>query len=144
MAVMDSGEEAVVRKLGFKILADLTDVPFLGSVHVTTETFMRKNADVVKKYMRGIVKTLKFIWAKPEQTKVVLKKLYRETDDVVAAERYKALVKFFPAVPYVTEDAVSVILDILREKGELKKRVEPSEFLNVGFLREAAEVEKTK
>lgn len=141
---MDSGEEAVVRKLGVKILADLTDVPFLGSVHVTTETFMRKNADVVKKYMRGIVKTLKFIWAKPEQTKVVLKKIYRETDDVVAAERYKTLVKFFPAVPYVTEDAVKVILDILREKGELKKRVEPSEFLNVGFLRQAAEVEKTK
>ena len=78
------------------------------------------------------------------KTQGLLKKDYREPDDALAAEQYKALVGIYPGIPYVTEDAVKVVLDILRDKGELKKRVEPSEFLNMSFLQKAAETEKTR
>ena len=144
VAVMNSGDEPLAKKLGLKVLADFSDVPFPGSVIVTREALIRKNPEMVRRFMRGVVSTLRLIKTKPDETRRLLKRFYRELDDALAAELYKTLVNIFPGTTYVTEEAVKVVLDILSDKGELKKSVEPSEFLNVSFLREAAEVEKTR
>lgn len=139
VAVLNSGEEPIARKLGLKVLADLSDVPFPGSVIVTTEKLIKNSPQIVQRYMNGVVGTLRFIRAKPEETRQILKKVYRDPDDSLATEHYQTLAKIYPDVPYVTEGAVKVVLDILSEKGELKKQVKPSEFLDIRFLQKATE-----
>ncbi len=142
-ATVNAGEEEYIRKMGFHILTDNADVEFPGNAVVTTRRYLKTNRDAVKRFVRGLVETIRFIKDEPEKTKSLLAEIYRQDDAVVTGKRYDAMVTLFPDYPYLTTNAVRSFLEILRENGKLKAPVDAGTFLDMTLLQEI-EKERTR
>ncbi len=135
-ATLSSGEDDYVRKLEFHVLTDNAGVEFPGNTLVTTRSYLAANRDIVKKFVRGLVETIRFIKKEPEKTKRLLGNIYRQSDKVLIAKRYQMLFSTFPDYPYITRKAIQSFLDILREDGKLKKPWDPGTFMDMSLLQE--------
>ncbi len=135
-ASLTADEEGYARKLGFTVLSDNADVEFPGTAIVTTRKYLKMNRDNVKRFLRGLVEVIQFIKSQPEKTKGWLREIYRQNDQNVIEKRYKTLVSLYADYPYVTRNAISTFLELLREERQLKENMGPEIFMDMGVLRE--------
>jgi len=136
LAAYNAGDAASVKKLGLKVLADISDLPFPGSVMVTTDSYKKSNRQVVKQFVKSLVDIIRFVKTKPEETKRWLAQIYGDPDPGNLDGRYKTMQQIFPEYPYITKESIEEVLTLFREDGQLKKPIDADAFLDSSFLRD--------
>jgi NitT/TauT family transport system substrate-binding protein len=78
---------------GMKIMANIEEMnfPVQGSALVTTERFIKKNRDVVRRVVKSVVAAIHLIKTNPELTKRTIKKYMRCKDDRDTDEAYQIM-----------------------------------------------------
>ena len=132
--VLNSTDKLYVDRFGLRILTETENIDFLGSGIVTTESFARAHRDVVMRFLRSVVDTIRFVKSDPKRTSGILAKLYRDKDEAAAKRRYEELIGIHPEYPYVAPGAVQSILDVLKEDGKVKDAPAPQAFLDMSYL----------
>ena len=132
--VLNSSDKLYVDRFGLRILTETENIDFLGSGIVTTESYARNHRDIVLRFLRSIIDTIRFIKNDPKMTTDILAKHYRDKDEAAAKRRYEALNGMHPEYPYVVPGAVQSIIDVLREDGKIKDAPPPQTFLDMNYL----------
>lgn len=133
--VLNSFDKLYVDRFGLRILTETENIDFLGSGMVTTESYARGQRDIVLKFLRSVVDTIRFVKSEPRKTTELLAKYYRDKDETASKRRYEQLNGAHPEFPYVVPGAVQSILDVLREDGKIKDAAAPQTFLDMSYLK---------
>lgn len=123
---------------GMKILANIEEMnfPVQGSALVTTDRFVKKNHDVVRRAVRSIIESIHLIKTNPELTKRAIRKYMRFKDDRDTEEAYQIMRDIAPRKPYPTIEGMKAVLDELSPKLPAAKTAQPRDFMDTRFIEE--------
>jgi ABC-type nitrate/sulfonate/bicarbonate transport system substrate-binding protein len=123
---------------GMRVMANIEEMnfPVQGSALVTTERFVKKNQDLVRRAMRSIVQSIHLIKTNPELTKRAIRKYMRFKDDRDTEEAYQIMRDIAPRKPYPTVEGMKAVLDELGAKLPAAKTAQPRDFMDTRFIEE--------
>ncbi len=125
------------RRLGLKEIVNITDLklPFIQSSTVVTQKYITAQPEVVMGVLKALVHAISIIKNNKPFAEAVIGRYTHLSDNELLEETYRALSGEFPRIPYVSSDALKVMLKIINER-EINKINEPVEtFLNNSFLK---------
>ena len=123
---------------GMRVLANIEEMgfPVQASALVTTEQFVRKNPDLMRRAMRSIIESIYVIKSNPELTKRAIRKYMRFRDDRDTDEAYQIMRNVTPRKPYPTVEGIKTVLDELALKVPAARTAQPREFMDTRFIEE--------
>jgi len=123
---------------GMKVLANIEEMgfPVQGSALVTTDRFIKKNYDLVRRSVRSVIESIQLIKSNPELTKRSIRKYMRFRDDRDTDEAYQIMRDIAPRKPYPTVEGMKAVLDELSPKLPAAKTAQPRDFMDTRFIEE--------
>jgi NitT/TauT family transport system substrate-binding protein len=123
---------------GMRVLANIEEMgfPVQASALVSTEQFVRKNPDLMRRAMKSIIESIHLIKTNPELTKRAIRKYMRFKDDRDTDEAYQIMRDITPRKPYPTVEGMKTVLDELGLKLPVAKTAQPREFMDTRFIEE--------
>ena len=123
---------------GMRVLANIEEMgfPVQASALVTTEQFVRKNPDLMRRAMRSIIESIYVIKSNPELTKRAIRKYMRFRDDRDTDEACQIMRDVTPRKPYPTVEGIKTVLDELALKVPAARTAQPREFMDTRFIEE--------
>jgi len=138
-AVLNVELTIVARKEGFKELADLgkMGLSFPTSSLGTTRSYVRRNEDTVRKFVRGFVEGVHFAKTKRTFSVQVMKKYLRNEDTAFVNDLYDLYVlRNIPQIPKPSPEALKTILDQMAETDPRVMSLRPEQFIDSHFFQE--------
>jgi ABC-type nitrate/sulfonate/bicarbonate transport system substrate-binding protein len=123
---------------GMRILANIEEMgfPVQASALVTTERFVKKNYEVVRRAVRSIIESIHVLKTNPEFAKRSIRKYMRFKDDRDTEEAYQIIRDIMPKKPYPTVEGIKAVLDELSPKLPAAKTAQPRDFMDTRFIEE--------
>lgn len=123
---------------GMKVLANIEEMgfPVQGSALVTTDRFIKRNYDLVRRSVRSVIESIQLIKSNPELTKRAIRKYMRFKDDRDTDEAYQIMRDIAPRKPYPTVEGMKAVLDELSPKLPAAKTAQPRDFMDTRFIEE--------
>ncbi|HEX6770100.1 MAG TPA: ABC transporter substrate-binding protein [Candidatus Binatia bacterium] len=123
---------------GMRVMANMAEmgIPFQNSALVTSQRFIAKNPEVMRRLVKSIVDEIYLIRTNPDVTKRAIAKYMRMKDQKELDEAYEILDSLTQRKPYPTLEGFKIIIDDLRPKIPAAKTAEPKDFVDVRFLEE--------
>ncbi len=123
---------------GMRVLANMQEmeIPFQNSALVSTQRFVAKNPDVMRRLTRSFVEGIHLIKTNPEVAKRAIGKYMRLKDEKDLDEAYEILASLTQRKPYPTLEGFKNIIAELGAKIPAARNAEPKDFVDVRFLEE--------
>ena len=123
-------------KEGFRILADVSALPFQNVAPVTTRRFIKENPDVVRRYVKSQVEAV-HVMKRDRKTglRVFTQLMSGFKDTVVLEKSYDVSVTDdkLPRNQYPSLEGIKAVLDSLGDRG---KDARPTDFVELRFIKE--------
>jgi len=103
---------------------------------VTTDRFIKKNPDVVRRAVKSIIESIHLIKTNPELTKQAIRKYMRFKEQRDIDEAYQIMRDIAPRKPYPTAEGMKAVLDELSSKLPAAKTAQPRDFMDIRFIEE--------
>jgi hypothetical protein len=100
----------------------------------TTRDFVKEHRDRVRSFLQAYMEAVKFASTNPKETKQVIGKYTKTTNEEDLEETYQTFIKVWERVPYVSGPAVQSVLNFTRHPGA--KTAKPEEFIDNSILAE--------
>ena len=123
---------------GMTVLANMEEmgIPFQNSALVTTQRYIAKNPEVMRRLTKAFVEGIHLIKTNPEVTKHAIAKYMRMKDEKELAEAYEILGSLTQRKPYPTLEGFKNIIAELSAKLPAAKNADPKDFVDARFLEE--------
>ena len=123
---------------GMRVMANMAEmgIPFQNSALVTSQRFIAKNQEVMRRLVKSFVEGIHLIRTNPEVTKRAIAKYMRMKDQKELDEAYEILDSLTQRKPYPTLEGFKSIISDLSPKIPAAKTAEPKDFVDVRFLEE--------
>ncbi len=141
-AVLNVELSIVARKEGFRELADLSKmgISFPTSSIVTTRSFIKRNENSVRKFVRGFVDGVHYGKTQRAFGVQVLKKYLKQQDAAFLNELYDLYVlQNIPQIPKPSPEALKTVIDQMAETDPRVANLRPEQLIDSRFF---AELEK--
>ena len=138
-AVLNVELTIVARKEGFKELANLAKMglSFPTSSLGTTRSYIRRNENTVRKFVRGFVEGVHFAKTQRAFSVQVMKKYLRNEDTAFVNDLYDLYVlQNIPQIPKPSPEALKTILDQMAETDSRVLNLRPEQFIDARFFLE--------
>jgi NitT/TauT family transport system substrate-binding protein len=138
-AVLNVELTIVARKEGFKELANLAKMglSFPTSSLGTTRSYIRRNENTVRKFVRGFVEGVHFAKTQRAFGVQVMKKYLRNEDTAFVNDLYDLYVlQNIPQIPRPSAEALKIILDQMAETDPRVANLRPEQFIDARFFQE--------
>jgi NitT/TauT family transport system substrate-binding protein len=140
--VMSPGGSGMLRAMGYVPLVDLVaeQIPYEAATVATVRSFAASKPHAVRAFVRAFTEAIAL--AKQDRPRVMeLYRQYARLDNAdVAADWYHEYVeRVFPRVPYVSEQGVQTVLDLLARTEPQAATVKPTDYIDNGYVRELEE-----
>lgn len=127
------------QKFGFNMLLDLSraNIPYEAASLITTQTLIRENPDLVRRFTRGFVAAIQYAQIHRDFTIKVLSKYMRTDDKDILNASYDYFVgRIIPRTPYVSEKGLQAVLDFIRQRNPQTPNVKVQDFMDNRFIKE--------
>jgi NitT/TauT family transport system substrate-binding protein len=123
---------------GMRVLANMEEmgIPFQNSALVTTQRFIAKNPEVMRRLTKSFVEGIHSIKTNREATKRAIGKYMRLKDQRELEEAYEILDGLTQRKPYPTLEGFKNIIAELSPQIPAAKTADPKDFVDVKFLEE--------
>jgi NitT/TauT family transport system substrate-binding protein len=138
-AVVNAEIGIVARKEGFKELANLAKMGlnFPTSSIVTTRSFIKRNENTVRKFVRGFVEGVHYGKTQRAFGVGVLKKYLRNDDPAMLNDLYDLyILQNIPDIPKPSPEALKTVLDQMAETDPRVANLRPEQFIDARFFQE--------
>jgi NitT/TauT family transport system substrate-binding protein len=138
-AVLNVELTIVARKEGFRQVADLSKMglSFPTSSIVTTRSFIKRNENTVRKFIRGFVEGVHYGKTQRAFGVQVLKKYLRQEDPAFLNDLYDLYVlQNIPPVPRPSPEAIKTIIDQMAETDPRVAKLRPEQLIDARFFQE--------
>ena len=129
----------LARKEWFKVLADLgkMGLSFPTSSVGTTRSYIRRNENTVRRFVRGFVEGVHFAKTQRAFGVQVMKKYLRNEDTAFVNDLYDLYVlQNIPQIPKPSPEALKTILDQMAETDPRVMNLRPEQFIDGHFFQE--------
>jgi NitT/TauT family transport system substrate-binding protein len=129
------------KKLGLHALLEIRHlgIEYLTNDIVSRKSFVEKNENLVRRFLKSIVEALHFFKTQPKQTREILTKytgsLGKDLASLQAGYDYYAQVGFQPK-PYVSINGIKAVLEHIAATNPKAKEAKPEQFYNSRFVQE--------
>ena len=138
-AMLNAELSILARKEGFKELADLskTGLSFPTSSICTTRSYIKRNENTVRKFVRGYVEGVHYAKTQRAFSVQVMKKYLRNDDAAMLNDLYELYVlQNIPKIPQPSPEAVKSVLDQMAETDPRVANLRPEQFIDPRFFQE--------
>jgi ABC-type nitrate/sulfonate/bicarbonate transport system substrate-binding protein len=127
----------LAQRAGFSLLWDFfQEVEYPWSEIATTRTQIKKDRDLVMRYMRAHLEGIARFKQEPELAKKVIKKVLRLDDDSLANESWELFAKYRLAAPYPNIKGMKTSYDYVAATHPEVYKHKPEEFVDSSFVEE--------
>ncbi|HEY3306266.1 MAG TPA: ABC transporter substrate-binding protein [Candidatus Binatia bacterium] len=138
-ATLNAEFAILARKEGLKELVDMSTLglSFPTSSIVTTRSFIKRNENAVRKFVRGFVEGSHFAKTERAASVEVFRKYIRNDDREYLNGLYDLYVlRYVPKIPYPSPESIKTVLDQMAEKDPRAAAAHPDQFIDARFFQE--------
>jgi NitT/TauT family transport system substrate-binding protein len=138
-AMLSTEFAALIRRDGFRELADVASLGlhFPTSAIITTRSFLRRNENAVRKFLRGFVEGIHYAKTHREFSIDILRKYLKNEDRQLLNVLYDLYVlKYVPRVPYPTAEPFKTVLAQIAETDPKAASAKPESFIEPRFIQD--------
>jgi len=138
-ATLNAEFTILARKEGFKELVDMSTLglSFPTSAIVTSRSFIKRNENAVRKFVRGFVEGNHFAKTQRAASVEVFRKYIRNDDREYLNAIYDLYVlRYIPKIPYPSPESIKTVLDQMAEKDPRAAAARPEQFIDARFFQE--------
>ncbi len=139
-AVLTHPQTFFMQKKGFTVLADVSalGLPFQHNAVITTRSFIQKQPDTVRRFVRSQVEAVHRMKIDRETGIRVLAKYLRFEDKELLEKTYETAIPDhkIPRRQYPTLEGIKTILDWLAPNDPQAKAAKPEDFVDLRFIKE--------
>ena len=123
---------------GMKILLNMADLNifYQGTGLVTTQRYLAKNRDTVRRMVKTYVEAIHLVRTNPEATKRAFVKYRKTRDEKQLEDAYQTLREVVKPKPYPNMESFKTIFRDLSDRMPAAKNANPREFVDTSFLEE--------
>jgi NitT/TauT family transport system substrate-binding protein len=138
-AVINAELAILARREGFRELADIAKmgINFPTSSVITTRSFIKRNENTVRKFMRGFVEGVHFAKTQRGPAIRIMQKYLRSSDAAMFDELYEMyVVRNIPRIPWPSPESLKTVLDQMMETDPRVANLNPEQFIDARFFQE--------
>lgn len=138
-AVVNAELAILARRDGFREIADIAKmgINFPTSSAVTTRSFIKRNENTVKKFVRGFVEGVHFAKTQRGPAIKIMQKYLRSSDAAMFDELYEMyIVRNIPRIPRPSPESLKTVLDQMAETDPRVANLKPEQFIDAHFFQE--------
>lgn len=123
---------------GMRILANMQemDIPFQQTGLNTTQKFIAKNPDVVRRVVKSVIEAIHLMRANPAVAKRAIARRMQIRDEGELEDSYQLLRSFIQVKPYPTLEGFKTIFADLAKRVPAAKNADPRDFVDTRFIEE--------
>ena len=123
---------------GMRVLVNMQemDVPVQQTGLNTTQKFIAKNPDVVRRVVKSVIEGIHLMRTNPAVAKRALSKRMQIKDEKEIEDTYQLLKSFVQVKPYPTLEGFKTIFDDLAKRVPAAKTANPKDFVDTRFIEE--------
>ena len=131
----------VARGLGHNVLLDVRKmgVEYLASDITTTRSFINKNEEAVRRYVKSVVAGIHYYLTHKEESMKIMSKYMRENDPKILEVAYNFNVEAYERKPYITLPGLKQVLKDIAARNPKAKQAKPEQFYESKYIRELDE-----
>jgi len=129
----------LARREEYRELVDIAKmgINFPTSSVVTTRSFIKRNENTVRKFVRGFVEGVHFGKTQRAPAISIMKKYLRSSDAAMFDELYEMyIVRNIPRIPRPSPEALKTVLDQMAETDPRIVNLKPEQFIDARFFQE--------
>jgi ABC-type nitrate/sulfonate/bicarbonate transport system substrate-binding protein len=138
-AVINAELAILARREGFRELADIAKmgIHFPTSSIITTRSFIKRNDNTVRKFIRAYVEGVHFGKTQRAATIKIMQKYLRSSDASMFDELYEMyILRNIPRVPRPSPESLRTVLDQMAETDPRVAALKPEQFIDAHFFQE--------
>ena len=138
-AMLSTEFAALIRRDGFRELADVASLGlhFPTSAIITTRSFLKRNENAVRKFLRGFVEGIHYAKTHREFSIDILRKYLKNEDRQLLNVLYDLYVmKYVPRVPRPTPEPFKTVLAQIAETDPKAASARPESFIEPRFIQD--------
>jgi NitT/TauT family transport system substrate-binding protein len=138
-AMLSTEFAALIRRDGFRELADVASLGlhFPTSAIITTRSFLKRNENAVRKFLRGFVEGIHYAKTHREFSIDILRKYLKNEDRQLLNVLYDLYVmKYVPRVPRPTPEPFKTVLAQIAETDPKAASAKPESFIEPRFIQD--------
>ena len=138
-AVVNAELAILARRDGFRELADIAKlgINFPTSSAVTTRSFIKRNENTVRKFIRGFVEGVHFAKTQRGPAIKIMQKYLRSSDAAMFDELYEMyIMRNIPRIPRPSPESLKTVLDQMAETDPRVANLKPEQFIDARFFQE--------
>ena len=123
------------KKLGIKIL-DVKAVPVVTELLMSTRSFIKRDEDAVRRFMRGYTAAIHFFVARREDTLSILKKYFPSDQGMTVDAMYDGFAAQLRPLPELNGEAIQALVDVGAAVDQRSKSLKAADITEPRFLNE--------
>ena len=138
-AVVNAELAILARREGYRELADIAKmgINFPTSSIITTRSYIKRNENTVRKFIRAFVEGVHFGKTQRAQTIKIMQKYLRSSDASMFDELYEMyIVRNIPRIPRPSPESLKTVLDQMAETDPRAANLRPEQFIDDRFFQE--------
>jgi len=138
-AVINAELAILARREGFRELADIAKmgINFPTSSVITTRSFIKRNENTVRKFVRGFVEGVHFAKTQRGPAIKIMQKYLRSSDAAMFDELYEMyIVRNIPRIPRPSPESLKTVMDQMVETDPRVANLKPEQFIDARFFQE--------
>jgi ABC-type nitrate/sulfonate/bicarbonate transport system substrate-binding protein len=129
----------LARREGYRELVDISKlgINFPTSSIITTRSYIKRNENSVRKFVRAFVEGVHFAKTERAATINVMKKYLRSSDAAMFDELYEMyIVRNIPRIPRPSPESLKTVMDQMVETDPRVANLKPEQFIDGRFFQE--------
>jgi len=131
------GQELVAeaQKLGIKIL-EVKSVPLVTDLLLTTRTFIKRDDDAVRRFMKGYAAAIQFFVSKRSESLAILRKYFPGTQGLSVDTMYDVFSAQLRPLPELNNEAIQALVDVSASADQKTNKIKPGDVVDSRFFEE--------
>ena len=134
-SVFSPPESTRVEKLGFREIADASELEYPTGVIATTTQVLSSQSSLAERVLKGYLEGIAFFRQQKEKTVAILQKEFRLSDRAEVEGMYVKLLKVVPAKPKFPVKGVETVLEDLKARNPNAARMDPNSFFESAIVK---------
>ncbi|HEY7319330.1 MAG TPA: ABC transporter substrate-binding protein [Candidatus Binatia bacterium] len=134
-APLSSDVATEAQKLGIKIL-EVKPVPVATDLLITTRSFIRREEDLLRRFMRGYAAAINHFVTKRDDSLAILKKYFPGNQSRTVDAMYDSFAAQLRPLPELTAEAIQALVDVGAVADQRAKALKPSDIIEPRFVDE--------
>ena len=123
------------KQLGFKVL-DVKEVPLITAMLMTTRSFIKKDEETVRRFMKGYLAAIHFYLTRRSETLAIIRKYFSGREPETLEGMYEAFAAQLKPLPAPDREAAQALIDAASVVNPKSKDIKPPDLFEPRFLEE--------